>query len=112
VRHESQLKPQWFQILLAVSDTRRHGAAIRDEVLRQTDGNVRLWPASLYGSLKDLVELGYIREAPLDGAAAAGDRRNFYEITKAGRIAVQREIERLEETIAMAVGKHVRVKNA
>ena len=106
---ESRLKPKWFQILLAVSDTRRHGAGIRDEVLRQTDGSMQLWPTSLYGSLKDLVERGYLRETNLQGAEGDGDRRRFYEVTGRGSEAVAREVRRLQDTIAIAASKHVPV---
>ena len=50
------LKPQWFQILLAVADHELHGLGIMKEVLEQTDGQMRLWPAMLYGSLKKMVD--------------------------------------------------------
>ena len=106
---EQKLKPQWFQILLAVSDTRRHGSGVRDEVLRQTDGTMRLWPTSLYGSLKHLVEQGYLSESRLDGAEGEGDRRRFYEITDDGRQALAREVRRLQDMVAMAASKHVPV---
>lgn len=109
---ESGLKPQWFQILLAVSDTRRHGSGIRDEVLRQTEGSMRLWPTSLYGSLKDLVERGHLREAQLEGAEGDGDRRRFYEITDQGCVALEREVQRLQDTITMAVSKRVPVSGS
>ncbi len=106
---QSELKPQWFQILLAVSDTRRHGAGIREEVLRQTDGRLRLWPTSLYGSLKHLVSAGHLRETQLDGAEGDGDRRRFYELTDRGREALATEVRRLQDTIAIAAGKQVPV---
>ena len=104
---DSELKAHWFQILLAVSDTRRHGSGIRDEVLRQTEGSMRLWPTSLYGSLKHLVEKGYLRETPLEGAEGDGDRRRFYEITDRGREALARELRKLTHTIAIAAIKRV-----
>ncbi len=104
---EFELKAHWFQILLAVSDTRRHGSGIRDEVLRQTDGRIRPWPTSLYGSLKLLVDEEYLRETPLEGVEGQGDRRRFYEITDRGREALARELRRLRDTIAIAVSKQL-----
>ena len=104
---DSELKAHWFQILLAVSDTRRHGSGIRDEVLRQTEGRMTLWPTSLYGSLGQLVEKGYLRETPLEGAEGDGDRRRFYEITGGGRKALARDLRRLRHTIAIATSKQV-----
>ena len=102
---DSELKAHWFQILLAVTDTRRHGSGIRDEVLRQTEGRMRLWPTSLYGSLKHLVEKGHLRETPLEGTEGDGDRRRFYEITDSGREALARELRKLTHTIAIAASK-------
>ena len=46
----SPLKPQYFQILLALSSTDLHGYAIQRAVLEQTDDGMRLWPAMLYRS--------------------------------------------------------------
>ena len=80
-----RLKPQWFNILLALSDGERHGQGIMAEVLRQTEGSMRLWPTSLYGSLKRLTELGLLEESIQEGAAGEGDRRRFYRITESGR---------------------------
>ena len=64
-----KLKPQWFNILLALSDGERHGQGIMAEVLRQTEGSMRLWPTSLYGSLPRLSERGIIDDSLPAGAA-------------------------------------------
>lgn len=50
------LKVAWFHILLALSDGAQHGFAIREMVDVRTHGSVKLWPATLYGSIRDLVE--------------------------------------------------------
>ena len=57
------LKPQWFQILLALSGKDLHGYAIQRAVLEQTDDQMRLWPAMLYRSLTKLEEGELIRAA-------------------------------------------------
>ena len=43
------LKPKVLHILLAVADGPRHGYSIMQEVAERTEGQVRLWPAALYG---------------------------------------------------------------
>ncbi|MEM7353997.1 MAG: helix-turn-helix transcriptional regulator [Acidobacteriota bacterium] len=101
-----RLKPQWFQILLALADGRKHGQGIMAEVLEQTDGSMHLWPTSLYGSLKRLHESGLLRESPL-GDDAAGDRRRFYELTDRGREALAAEVLELRRTVETAVRKRV-----
>ena len=70
------LKPQWFQILLALSTQDRHGYGIQRAVLEQTDGHMRLWPTMLYRSLSRLREGGLISkvDAPAeDEEREAGD---------------------------------------
>ena len=52
------LKPHWFHVLLSLADQEQHGYGIMQEVLERTDGKVRLWPATLYGTLKRLIGRG------------------------------------------------------
>lgn len=102
------LKPQWFQILLAVADHELHGLGIMNEVLEQTDGQMRLWPAMLYGSLKKMVEAGLVeeREGPV-GPGADTDRRRFYGITDAGRKRLSAEVARLARYVRVAESKAI-----
>src|SRR4030095_3580235 len=60
------LKSNWFHILLSLVGGEQHGYGIMQDVLERTGGQVRLWPATLYGSLKRLIEQGLI--------GASGDR--------------------------------------
>jgi DNA-binding PadR family transcriptional regulator len=48
------LKTNWFHILLSLSGQEQHGYGIMNEVLERTSGKIRLWPATLYGTLKRL----------------------------------------------------------
>jgi DNA-binding PadR family transcriptional regulator len=50
------LKPNWFHVLLSLAGQKQHGYGIMQEVLERTGGKVRLWPATLYGTLKRLIE--------------------------------------------------------
>lgn len=102
----NKLKPQWFQILLALADGKRHGQGIMAEVLHQTDGSMRLWPTSLYGSLKRLHDSGLLRESPLT-EGSEGDRRRFYELTDAGRTELANEVRSLQRTVQTAIRKRV-----
>jgi len=102
------LKAHWFQILLAVADGPLHGTAIMEDVLARTDGGMKLWPGTLYGSLGDLEGRGWIREvaAPPDAPTEGGTRR-FYGITEPGRDALRSEVERLASFIRVARAKRV-----
>src|SRR5258708_34006140 len=78
------LKPHWFHVLLSLADQEQHGYGIMLEVLDRTGGKVRLWPATLYGTLKRLIDENLIEESderpPLDDA-----RRRYYRLTQFGR---------------------------
>jgi DNA-binding PadR family transcriptional regulator len=43
-----------FHILVALAAKPLHGYAIRQEVEARTEGQVRLWPTTLYGLLSEL----------------------------------------------------------
>jgi len=102
------MKPHWFHILLTLADREVHGTAIMEQVLERTDGSVRLWPGMLYGSLSDLSEKGWIQEVdPPEDAPTEGGRRRFYGITPQGKLALSREVERMEFFVQVARRKRV-----
>jgi DNA-binding PadR family transcriptional regulator len=91
------MKPHWFLILLSVSAAPRYGTAIQDDVRELSGGGVRLWPATLYGSLEELVEQGWLEEiADDERPARISGRERFYRITRAGRVVLEHEAARLE----------------
>jgi DNA-binding PadR family transcriptional regulator len=97
------LKAHWFFILLSVSAAPRYGTAIQDDVRELSDGDVRLWPATLYGSLEELVGQGWLEEvAEDDRPDGISGRERFYRITRAGRLALKREAARLDSLARVA----------
>lgn len=101
----------WFHILLCLADGDQHGYAIMREVLERTDGKVRLWPATLYGALRRLVDAGLIEESS-DQPTTDDMRRRFYRLTSEGRTVVASEIRRLEALLraARAKGRSLRME--
>ena len=94
------LKTNWFHILLSLAGEDQHGYGIMQEVLARTGGKVRLWPATLYGSLKRLIEAGLIEESGERPAAEFDDaRRRYYRLTRLGRRVLDAESERLQELV-------------
>src|SRR5271169_2722896 len=94
------LKTQWFHILLSLAGGEQHGYGIMQEVLNRTTGKVRLWPATLYGSIKRLVEAGLIEKSDERPAPESDDaRRRYYRLTALGRRVLGAECERLEELV-------------
>jgi len=102
------LKPHWFQIMLSLAGGEQHGYGIMQEVLNRTRGKVRLWPATLYGSIKRLIEAGLIEESAERPAPELDDaRRRYYRLTVLGRRVLDAECERLQELV-----RTIRMKQA
>src|ERR1700733_4103690 len=94
------LKTQWFHILLALAGEEQHGYGIMQEVLERTMGKVHLWPATLYGSLKRLIEAGLIEESSKRPRPELDDaRRRYYKLTLLGREVLDAECERLKRLV-------------
>src|SRR5882672_2375595 len=94
------LKTNWFHIMLSLAGGEQHGYGIMQEVLNRTTGKVRLWPATLYGSIKRLIEADLIEESNERPAPELDDsRRRYYRLTPLGRQVLNAECERLEELV-------------
>jgi DNA-binding PadR family transcriptional regulator len=95
------LKPHWFHVLLSLSQQNQHGYGIMQDVLERTAGKVRLWPPTLYGTIKRLAEAGLIREADERPDASFDDaRRRYYTLTALGRGVIAAECARLEDLVS------------
>lgn len=100
------LKPKVLHILLALADGPRHGYSIMQEVAARTDGQVRVWPAAMYGTLRELEELDWIVETerrPSDD----DERRRYFALTPFGKRVLSGEVQRLE-----AIVDHARASRA
>lgn len=95
----SPVKPAWFHILLSLSREPMHGFRIRESVETRTEGKVRLWPATLYGALREMTELGLIE--PLVGEDDPDDdaRRQYHDLTGRGRELLRYEADRLQSLV-------------
>jgi DNA-binding PadR family transcriptional regulator len=102
------LKAHWFRIMLSLAGEEQHGYGIMQEVLNRTTGKVRLWPATLYGSIKRLIEAELIEESDERPAPELDDaRRRYYRLTPLGKRVLDAECERLQELV-----RTIRVKQA
>lgn len=97
------MKTHWFYILLSVSASPRYGTAIQEDTRKLSGGDVRLWPATLYGSLEELLERGWLEELDDDERPEEiSGRERFYRITRLGRNALERETARRESLVRLA----------
>ena len=70
------------------------------DVAEQTADEIQLGPGTLYGSLKRLVDQGWIEETEKDDDG--NERRRYYKLTRAGRGAAVAEAQRLAGAVRNA----------
>ena len=101
VDHLLPLKPKVLHILLSLADGPRHGYSIMQEVAARSDGQVRIWPAGLYGALRELEEQDLIVES--DKRPSNDDeRRRYFGLTPLGKRVLSAEVGRLEAIVDLA----------
>ena len=84
-----------FHVLVALTGGQLHGYAIMQAVEQSSGGVVRMGPATLYGTLKRLVDTGLAEELPHRQSPDDDQRRRYYELTPLGRQMCLAEAERL-----------------
>ena len=95
------LTPAMVNILVALAPGEKHGYGIMLALDEMTGGHVRLGPGTLYRSLKQLLDMDLIEEAP----AGRGDddpRRIPYRLTSAGREVARSEAAKLAVLVEAA----------
>ena len=95
------LSPATLYILLALAGGDLHGYGIMQDVARQSDGNYKLGPGTLYDNLERLIGHGLVQE-PTRRAGDDDPRRKYYRLTARGRAVLNAEISRLERVIREA----------
>ena len=89
-----------LHILIALADGPLHGYAILKDVTARTAGEFHLGPATLYTSIKRLLQAGYIEE--VSEASGGDERRRHYRLTAPGRRIAIDETRRLDSLVAQA----------
>jgi DNA-binding PadR family transcriptional regulator len=102
------LTPAVFHILLALAGGEKHGYFIMKDVETQTNGQIKMGPGTLYGSLKRMQAAGLIEESgDRPDPELNGERRRYYRLSGLGQNVVKNESQRLAELVQMADQKHV-----
>lgn len=97
------LTPAVFHILLALADGEKHGYAIMQEVATITNGDMKMGPGTLYGSIKRMLETGLISESDERPDPALDDeRRRYYQLTPFGEQVARAEAKRLASLLHAA----------
>ena len=84
-----------FHVLVALTEGERHGYAIMQAVEESSSGVVRMGPATLYGTLKKLVDQGLAEELAHRPDPDDDQRRRYYRLTGLGEKVCAAEASRL-----------------
>lgn len=97
------LSPAALHILLALAGEDLHGYGIMLEVARQSEGQYKMGPGTLYDNLRKLMAQGSVEEIQ---RRTSGDdpRRRYYRLTGLGRRVLAAEVARLEGVVREAKG--------
>ena len=97
------LTPAVFHILLALASEDRHGYAIMRHVTATTDGQAKMGPGTLYGTIKRLLAARMIEESDERPDPELDDeRRRYYRLTSFGRRVLEAEVWRYSRTLKVA----------
>jgi DNA-binding PadR family transcriptional regulator len=87
------LSPATLHVLLALTGGELHGYGIMLEVTRQSGGQYKVGPGTLYDNLKKLLSAGLVEESQPEDPET-GARRKF-QLTKLGNGVLAAEVDRL-----------------
>jgi len=97
------LSPAALHILLALAAGDLHGYGIMLEVTRQSEGQYKLGPGTLYDNLRKLMTQRCVEEVH-KRATDDYPRRRYYRLTGLGRRVLAAEVTRLEGVVREAQG--------
>ena len=95
------LSPATLHILLSLAGEDRHGYGIMQEVARQSEGQYKLGPGTLYDNLQKLMTQALVEMSPRP-PAHDDPRRRYYRLTTFGRGVLSAEVDRLENVVQEA----------
>jgi DNA-binding PadR family transcriptional regulator len=95
------LSPAALHILLSLAAEDLHGYGIMQEVARQSEGQYKLGPGTLYDNLQRLIRQQWVEEL---GRRSGDDdpRRRYYRLTSLGRGVLAAETTRLAGVVREA----------
>src|ERR1700679_2901436 len=94
------LSPATLHVLLALSGGELHGYGIMLEAARQSGGQYKIGPGTLYDNLKKLLAAGLVEESQPENPET-GARRTF-RIATLGHSVLAAEVERLSGVLRHA----------
>lgn len=97
------LSSRVFAVLLALADGPLHGYALLKRLEANADLGGRPGPTTLYRTLHELEDAGWV-EPSEERHELDDERRRYFRLTRSGRAVLRAEIARLERVVALARG--------
>lgn len=103
----------FYEVLVSLGDTARHGYGILKEIEERTAGRLVLRPGTLYRAIDRLLDLELIEESGIRPDPDQDDeRRRYYQLTDFGRAVVGAEAQRLQNAVQSARAKQLMPERA
>jgi DNA-binding PadR family transcriptional regulator len=94
------IRPRVFAILLALAEGPRHGYGLMQVLQEDPTEKWLLGPATLYRTLKEMQDQGFITSAEGPDEESGGPPRRYYRLTATGRRAGAAEASRMASLVS------------
>lgn len=94
------LSPATLHVLLALTGDELHGYGIMLEIARQSGGQYKIGPGTLYDNLTELLAAGLVEESQPENPDTGA--RRMFQITSLGHGVLAAEVERLSGVLRHA----------
>ena len=94
------LSESYYYILLCLAKGKNHGYGIMQMTEALSKGEVTIGSGTMYGATSNMMKKGWIQEILSDEPGV--ERKRLYQLTDAGREALEVETNRLKRMIANA----------
>ena len=113
LRQMLPLTPAVFFVLFSLANGEKHGYAIMQDTIAFSDGEFRMGPGTLYTTLQRLSDLGLIEEIEMAGKASERySRRRYYRLSRAGKLLLEADLERMNSVVQLARRKKLVARTA
>jgi DNA-binding PadR family transcriptional regulator len=94
------LSPATLQVLLALTSGELHGYGIMLEAARQSGGQYKIGPGTLYDNIKKLLAARLVEESQRENPETGA--RRMFQLTTLGYSVLSAEVERLSSVLRHA----------
>ena len=100
VKNAEPMSESYYYILICLARGANHGYGIMQMTKELSGGSVTIGSGTMYGATSNMIKKGWITE--LLSPAPGIERRRLYQLTAAGREALEHEIDRLKKMLDIA----------